>query len=348
MLVTQMGVRVMSERTPDFTVSLADVAKHAGVSAATASKALNGKFDVNAITRSRVEAAARELGYQPNSLARGLMGAKTGTVGVITSDLEGRFALPILMGVEDELGTERVLTFLCDARGDKAREGRLVRALLARQVDGVIVVGRQNDERDSLGPLPVPVVYAYAFSSDPADLSVTVDNVQVGRAAAAHIAGTGRRQIAHISGDFEHGAARDRSTGIREFLAERGIPTRGETMFGDWSEGWGRAAAQRVLEQTPATDAIICASDQLARGALDLLATRGVSVPQEIAVMGVDNWAVIAENARPTLTTIDLQLEYLGRVAARQLQSLSAGEHLSGVQRLPGALVIRDSTIPRL
>jgi DNA-binding LacI/PurR family transcriptional regulator len=146
--------------------SLADVAVHAGVSAATASKALNGRADVNEATRARVEEAARVLGYVPNSLARGLLGARTGTVGIITSDLEGRFAIPILMGVEDALGIDRILSFLCDARGDELREDSLIASLLARRVDGLILVGRQNDRRRSIGRLPVPVVYAYAESDD--------------------------------------------------------------------------------------------------------------------------------------------------------------------------------------
>lgn len=339
----------MTDVTPNPAISLADVAKRAGVSPSTASKALNAKFDVNEGTRVRVEAAARELGYLPNSLARGLMGAKTGTVGVITSDLEGRFALPILMGVEDALGTDRVLAFLCDARGDEAREQRIIASLLARRVDGIIVVGNQTDERPSLGQnLPVPVVYAYAMSDDPADLSVTVDNVQIGRIAAQHVIDVGRRRIAHISGEAPHGASKDRLAGISSVLEENeDISLVGRPLFGDWSEGWGRAATEILLDSGEEIDGIICASDQLARGTLDTLLGRGIQVPNDIAVIGVDNWVVMAENSRPALTTVDMQLEKLGRVVANRLQRATVGEPAAGIERLPGAVVIRDSTIPR-
>lgn len=337
----------MSEKIPSEAVSLADVAARAGVSAATASKALNGRADVNEATRARIEESARELGYLPNYVARGLMGAKTSTVGVVTTDLEGRFALPILMGVEDALGTERVLTFLCDARGDEEREHHLIKALLARRVDGIIMVGRQTDERPSVGELPVPVVYAYSHSDGIGDLSIVPDNIQVGRVATEHLLGLGRRRIAHISGEAAHGAARDRLAGVDAALEAAGIPRAGDALFGDWSEGWGRAAAAMVLDRGEPIDGIVAGSDQIARGVLETLRDRGVDVPADVAVVGVDNWEALAENSRPALTTVDMQLKRLGRVAAIRLQAATAGNPSSGIERLPGDIVIRNSTIPR-
>lgn len=328
-------------------VGLADVARRAGVSASTASKALNARPDVNEATRLRVEEAARELGYLPNGLARGLLGAKTGTVGVVTSDLEGRFALPILMGVEDTLGLDRILTFLCDARGDAVREQGLIATLLARRVDGLILVGRQTDPRPSLGRLPVPVIYAYAQSDDPDDLSVGVDNVDVGRMAARHLVGIGRRRLVHISGEPYHGAAVDRAAGVTEVLTAADLTLAAEPLFGDWSEGWGRAAAERALALVPDLDGIVCASDQIARGVLETLNERGVAVPDDVAVIGVDNWMALAENARPALTTVDLQLTQVGRLAARRLLRASVGESAPGTDLVSGSLVIRDSTVPR-
>jgi LacI family transcriptional regulator len=328
--------------------SLADVAVHAGVSAATASKALNGRADVNEATRARVEEAARVLGYVPNSLARGLLGARTGTVGIITSDLEGRFAIPILMGVEDALGIDRILSFLCDARGDELREDSLIVSLLARRVDGLILVGRQNDRRRSIGRLPVPVVYAYAESDDPDDMSVTIDNVEVGRRAAQHLLGLGRRRIAHISGEAGHSAATDRVRGATDAIVDAGLPDPSpNVLFGDWTEGWGRAATEIVLDGGSEIDALICASDQIARGALDTLHERGVRVPQDIAVIGVDNWTSLAAHSRPPLTTVDMQLQQLGRVAGHRLQRATAGDQRGGVERIPGDVVIRESTVPR-
>src|SRR5919112_5123832 len=182
--------------------TLADVARLAGVSVATASKAINGRDHVRAETRSRVLEAAEQLSFTPNSLARSLLAGRTGTVGLLTSDLEGRFSIPILMGAEDAFGAGRVAVFLCDARGDTIREQHHVQALLSRRVDGLIVVGSRTDPRPSLGrKLPVPVVYTYAPSEDPEDLSIVPDNVDAGRIAVGHLLACGRTRVAHITGD---------------------------------------------------------------------------------------------------------------------------------------------------
>ena len=160
--------------------------------------------------------AADRLSFSPNPLARGLLAGRTGTVGLLTSDLEGRFVIPILMGAEDAFGAGQVNVFLCDARGDTIREQHHLRALLSRRVDGLIVVGRQTDPRPSLGhDIPVPVVYAYAPSDDPADLSLTPDNVGAGRIAVEHLVACGRTRIAHITGDPAYAAAQDRAVGAR-------------------------------------------------------------------------------------------------------------------------------------
>src|SRR3954451_3612260 len=192
------------------TATLTDVARLAGVSVATASKALNGRSQVRAETRQRVIEAAERLSFRPNQLARGLLAGRTGTVGLLTSDLEGRFSIPILMGAEDAFGAGEVAVFLCDARGDTIREQHHVRALLGRRVDGLIVVGSRTDPRPSLGrDLPVPVVYAYAPSTDEDDLSLIVDNVQGGADSVDFLVARGRRRIAHITGEHGYAASQD-------------------------------------------------------------------------------------------------------------------------------------------
>jgi LacI family transcriptional regulator len=132
-------------------VTLRDVARLAGVSIATASKALNGQPQVRAATRARVIEAAERLSFSPNALAQGLITQRTGTVGLLTSDLEGRFSIPILMGAEDAFGSDQISVLLCDARGDSVRERHYLRTLLSRRVDGLIVVGARPDTRSSLG-----------------------------------------------------------------------------------------------------------------------------------------------------------------------------------------------------
>ena len=330
-------------------VTLADVAKAAGVSLSTASKALNGRDEVSAITRQRVVDAARKMSFTPSQVARSLLAGRTGTVGLLTSDLEGRFVIPILMGAEDAFGAGEVNVFLCDARGDAIREHYHLRALLNRRVDGIIVVGSQTDPRPSLGhDLPVPVVYAYAPSEDPTDLSITPDNEAGGREAIEHLVSVGRSRIAHITGDPSYAAARDRVTGSLAALRAAGLEPVGDVMFSNWSERWGRDATAALLARYPDVDGIVCGSDQIARGALDTLRDLGRSVPEDVAIVGFDNWEILATNARPELTSIDANLQELGRTAALRVFDAIAGEEVEyGTTHLPVKLVIRGSTIPR-
>ncbi|TXR51309.1 LacI family DNA-binding transcriptional regulator [Quadrisphaera setariae] len=332
------------------TATLRDVARLAGVSTATASKAINGRPDVKAATRERVLEAARQLAFSPNAVARSLSAGRTGTVGLLTSDLEGRFSLPVLMGAEDALGVHETSVFLCDARGDAIREQHHIRALLSRQVDGLIVVGARPDSRPSLGQhLPVPVVYAYSPSEDPQDLSLVVDNEAGGRLAVDHLITSGRTRIAHITGDPGYGASHDRVRGARERLAEAGLGLAGDQVwFGSWTEGWGRGATRMLLERNPGVDAIFAGSDQIARGVLDVLHEKGLRVPEDVAVIGFDNWEAMAGESRPALTTVDMQLEVLGRRAAEHLSAAIAGRSRKGTVELPCRLVQRSSTAPVL
>lgn len=339
----------MSDAIAARTVTLSDVARAAQVSISTASKALNDRDDVAAATKARVLAVAEQLSFTPNVVARGLLAGRSGTVGLLTSDLEGRFMIPILMGAEDAFGEGRVNVFLCDARGDAIREQHHLRALLSRRVDGIIVVGRSTDPRRSLGQnIPVPVVYAYAPSDDPRDLSLTPDNVAGGRMAVEHLIACGRTRIAHVTGDPAYAAAQDRLAGARQALDEAGLTMVGEPMFSEWTEHWGRDAAAMLLQRYPDIDAIFCGSDQIARGVLDTARDLGRVVPDDLAVIGYDNWEVLADNSRPGLTSIDANLQKLGRKAAeRVFAAIDGREAESGIRTVPVRLVIRGSTIAR-
>ena len=328
--------------------TLADVARLAGVSIATASKAINGRDQVRAETRIRVLEAAEQLAFSPNALAKGLLQGRSGTVGLITSDLEGRFSIPVLMGAEDAFGTGSVSVFLCDARGDAIRERHHLNALLSRRVDGLIVVGSATDARPSLGSnIPVPVVYAYAPSESPHDVSITSDNVGAGTMAIQHLITCGRTRIAHVSGDPAYRAAQDRAHGARLAFDKAGLePVGGQTYFGAWTEGWGRGAARMLVQQFPDLDAIFCGSDQIARGVIDALRELGLEVPRDVSVVGFDNWEVLATNSRPELTSVDMNLERIGSVAAQQLFQAIDGSGTGASQVLPCRIVTRESSAP--
>ncbi|MEV0595341.1 LacI family DNA-binding transcriptional regulator [Nonomuraea cavernae] len=324
-----------------------DVASLAGVSIATASKALNGRQDVRDSTRQRVLAAAEQLAFQPNALARGLLSGQTRTVGLLTSDSVGRFGIPVLLGAEDAFGAGEMAVLLCDARGDAIREQHHLRALLSRRVDGLIVVGESTDPRPSVSrDLPVPVVYAYGPSDDPGDVSFVPDDVGGAATAVHHLLALGRRRIAHVTGPEDYKASRDRAEGLREALAAADLPQAGETLWGGWSQRWGRHAAEMLLMAQPDVDAVFCGSDQIAAGFVEAARERGRRVPDDLAVVGYDNWEVLSTETRPALTTVDMNLERLGRTAAQHLFAAIDGRATPGVHRMPCRLVIRDSTAP--
>ncbi len=337
----------MADETLRPTVTVVDVAARAGVSAGTVSKALNGRGQLKAQTRARVLSAAEELGFHVNLLARNLLEGRTYTVGVLTDDSFGRFTMPVMLGAEDTLGAGQISVLLCDGRGDRIREQHYLRTLLNRRVDGIIVTGRSAHPRPTLGrDLPIPVVYALVQSEDPADISITHDDHGGAALATRHLLDTGRRRIAHITGPATHIAVQHRSAGAIEALAEVGeVLVLEQPLTGQWSERWGREATTKLLRTGEPFDGLFCGSDQIARGALDTLREAGRRVPDQVGVIGVDNWVVMAEGARPSLSTIDLNLAELGHRAADALLAALKGHPLPpGTQSLPCRLVARAST----
>src|SRR3954451_18453845 len=242
--------------------TVTDVAALAGVSVGTASKALNGRGQLRDSTRDRVLAAAEQLGFQPNALARGLLAGRSYTVGVLTTDSFGRFTIPIMLGVEDALGAGEMSTLLCDRRGDPLREQHYVRTLLGRRVDGIVVTGRRRDPRPPIGALPIPAVYVYGLSEQAEDLSIVSDDEQGAELAVNHLLRTGRTAIAHVTGPGRHVSARLCGQGApgaarvwarahllgpgraRRRARRAAAPTalgarRGGALWGEWSEAWG-------------------------------------------------------------------------------------------------------------
>ncbi|MFT4029608.1 MAG: LacI family DNA-binding transcriptional regulator [Protaetiibacter sp.] len=328
--------------------TLSDVAEQAQVSLATASKALNGVPGVRDATRTRVLDAAKELGFAPNLVARNLARNRSETIGLLTSDMAGRFVLPILMGAEDAFGIDEFSVILSDARGDAIREQHHVQLLLSRRVDAFMVVGHDNDPRPPIElPAQVPIIYVYAPSTSAGHLSITPDNRQGAGLAVDHLLGIGRRRIAHVTGDPGSTAARERREGIEAALGAHGLVAAFETRFGDWTERWGRAAAGLLLEGDPEVDGVVCDSDVIARGVLEGLQAQGRSIPGDVAVIGFDNWDVVVDGPVPPLTSIDMDFQNLGRAAAQHLMAALRGTAPpTGVIREPCRLVIRGSTIP--
>jgi len=322
--------------------TIRDVAAAAGVSISTASKALNGQGKLRAETRDRVAKAARQLDFAPNTLAQALLAGRSFTVGLITTDSFGRFSIPVMLGAEDALGTGLISVFMCDTRDDPERERRYIEMLSARRVDGLIVTGRRIEPRPALRAGPgIPVVYAMTQPDD-GGAAVLPDDEGGGRLAADHLLAIGRRRIAHVAGPERFLAARLRARGFSAALAAAGVEPCGAIRYGEWGERWGREAAGQLLADQP--DAIFCGSDQIARGVADTLRAVGRRVPDDVALVGFDNWAPMTLGALPPLTSVDPCLEEVGRAAAGQLLAAIGGERPRGVHKVPGRLAVRESS----
>jgi LacI family transcriptional regulator, galactose operon repressor len=323
--------------------TIRDVAAAAGVSIGTASKALNGQGKLRPETRERVAQAAQRLGFAPNTLAQALLAGRSFTVGLITTDSFGRFSIPVMLGAEDALGIGQISVFMCDTREDPERERRYVEMLTARRVDGLIVTGRRIEPRPPVrAGGGIPVVYAMTQPASGEDPAVLPDDEGGGRMAGEHLLRIGRTRIAHITGPGRFLGARLRARGLVEALVAAGAQQCGETKYGEWTERWGREAAGQLLADRP--DAIFCGSDQIARGVADTLRAVGRRVPDDVALVGFDNWGPMALGALPPLTSIDMCLQDVGRVAAEYLLAAIGGEPAHGVHTVPCRLVVREST----
>lgn len=329
--------------------TIRDVARLAGVSIGTASKALNASGRLRQETRDRVVRVAREIGYRPNDLAQSLHRAKSMTVGIISNDSFGRFTLPIVEALEEQLADAGIAIFMCNATDDPARERQHLDQLLGKRIDGLVVTARRADMRPPIGPVPpgLPVLYVYSQADDADALSLVPDDEGGARLAVNHLVGLGRRRIAHVTGPERFEAVRLRHRGYLAALSQAGLEASPDFyLSGPWSEAWGRDAVARLFDSnsSPTPDAIFCGNDQIARGVADALRDRGVGVPAEVAIVGFDNWQVMTEAARPPLSSIDMNLQALGREAGACLIAMMGGERTGGIRRLPCTLVVRESS----
>ena len=328
-------------------VTIRDVATRAGVSVGTVSKALNGRGKLRPETRDRVAAVARELDFAPNILARGLLDGHTYTVGVVTTGSFGRLSTPVMLGASDALGAERISVFMCAGRDLPGRERQQVEMLLSRRVDGFIVAGRRIEPRPSIGMLRgIPVVYAMTQPLDSDEPAILPDDLGGGLLAGEHLTGLGRRRLGHITGPERFLAARKRAQGFCQAVvaAEAELPAN-HVLYGEWSESWGREAAQLLLRTATGVDAIFCGSDKIARGVSDTLRRAGCRVPEDIALVGFDNWGPLVLGADPPLTSVDMCLKNIGRMAAGYLLSAISGTPMSGVHIAPCRLAVRSSSV---
>lgn len=302
-------------------VNIADVAREAGVSAQTVSRALNNKGEISPDTRERVLATVERLGYRPNTLARGLVTQKTSTLGLVVPDIANPFFSEVARGAEDAAHDEGYSLLLCNAMENPAREMEALRTLDAQSVDGIILCSSRlsdNDLTSMMGSLPAVVLVNRNLPIGSMRCAC-IDDEAGAYGAVGHLLGSGRRTIAFLAGPAASNSGRRRGLGYRRALAEAGLAADpGLTLECAPDLEGGYEAARQMLAARPQTDALLCYNDLVAVGALQALTALGRRVPEEVAVIGFDD-ILLAALVMPPLTTLRSDRQRLGAEAVRLL-----------------------------
>jgi LacI family transcriptional regulator len=336
------------ERLPRQRVTIYDVAEAAGVSASTASRALSGRRTVKAATRRAVLAAARRLGYRANTIAQSLRIESTRTVGMVIPQISNPFFPLLVEAVERALLATRRELLLCDSQSSSELELARVDALVARQVDGLILVpcdARQDNAALASAQAYVPLVLLDRSVEGAACDYVGVDHAAGVRMAVEHVASLGCRRLAFASAAPTGSAGKLRLQAYLDAACEVDVSAPDRVELDDFSAEAGQRAAARLLERPDPPDAIICGADVIALGVLSVIQARGLSVPGDVAVTGFDD-IPYAEFSSPALTTVRQPTDALGRECVRLLEERIADPnkpHTSSI--FTPTLVARRSTL---
>ncbi|OMH31474.1 LacI family DNA-binding transcriptional regulator [Tersicoccus sp. Bi-70] len=333
-------------------VTIADVARAAGVSKGAVSYALNNRPGVSEATRSRILAHARELGFKPNAQARSLSSSRAFAIGlVIARDpaLLGSdpFFPGFIAGLETVLADEDVTLVLTVATRPGAEERAYRRLADGGRVDGFVLSDlRCADNRIALlRETGLPVVTLNRPDTDSPFPAVLVDDTAGVRNAVEHLIGLGHRRIGHVAGpqDLIHGRSRFRAW--RDTMTEHGLDA-DLVAFTDFGAGSGVAGTEELLARTDPPTALVYANDVMAIAGMSAIAAGGRSVPGDVSVVGYDD-APIAGHLNPGLTTVATSPVHWGELTARVLlRAIEHGPHLPDVTMAPPALVVRGSTAP--
>jgi DNA-binding LacI/PurR family transcriptional regulator len=321
-------------------VTIQDVAREAGVSVSTVSRAFTVPEMVKDETRHYVLATAERMGYRPNRAARGLITGKTGNLGVIVPDLSNPFFPNVLKGVQARAREADYAVFLADCDENPVEEMALVQAM-AKQVDGVILCSsRMSATQLEQVVGTTSLVFINRQVRDQA--AVTMDAAGGIRQAVDHLAALGHRKIAYLSGPRTSWSNRERRRGLRR-AAREDLEIVELGPFAPRFDGGPHAADLALAE---GVTAIIAYNDLMALGVMSRLADRGVSVPRQMSVVGFDDIAM-AGMATPPLTSVSMQNERAGRAAVDLLLSLLTvtGAEAGDLRReLECQLIVRAST----
>jgi len=334
--------------------TIKDVARLAGVSVTTVSRALNGHDDVNPETRRRIQEVAEQLGYSPNIAARTLVSKRSRTLGLLLSALtrnsvKDNIVFEMLCGMNDRAAELEYDLVLFNTTPQKQRQKSYKALCKERGVDGVIMMGMRLDDPylEEMLHASIPCV----LIDIPIERKKTIgyvmtDNVQGALEAVTHLIGLGHRHIGMINGHAQAAVSIQRLDGYKQALERHGIPFDERYVEdGAFREDGGKDAAFRLLTAHPELTAIFCASDLMALGAVQAIRALGKRVPEDISIIGFDN-IVAAQYCTPALTTVNQDKYQMGYLAAAILIDMLEGRQVQRYRTMPAELIVRASTGP--
>ena len=302
--------------------SIKDVAKEAGVSIATVSRVLNDIDVVNEDTKKKVLDAIKKLGYRPNIVARSLKTQRTSTIGILIPDIASQFYPDIVRGAEDVTNIYDYNIILCNSDFDVEKEKEYLRVLKEKMVDGVIYISSSLNEEilDLINELDLKTVLVETKDKEGRLPSVTIDNISASYEGTKYLIDLGLNNLAFIGVNEENmNAWGERYIGFVNALKDAGLEVDEELCyFKNLTVKTGYQAIQRFTENNKKFDGIVCASDEIAMGAINALREKGIRVPEDVSVIGFNN-NILGEIFYPKLTTISQPSYDMGSVAVRML-----------------------------
>lgn len=329
-------------------LTIKDIAEKAGVSYATVSRALNNHRDVNEDTKKKILKIAREMGYQPNAIAQGLVKKETKTIGLLIPDITNPFFPEVARGIEDAAGEAGYTIFLCNTNWDTERESNYLDVLLQKQVDGIIMAPSSENLNHLKKILDsgIKIVFISRMIKHPNSISIIIDNVSGAQMAVEHLVKKGHKKIAFIGGFQDISASSERLKGYKYALEENNLEiNKAYIKNGDFKRETGHVMMHNLLNLDQKPTAVFAANDLLALGAIQAIKEEGLSVPSDIAVIGFDD-IEFASLPEIQLTTVAQPKYDMGKMAFETLikQLKGEGDNIGKKILLEPRLIIRGTT----
>jgi LacI family repressor for deo operon, udp, cdd, tsx, nupC, and nupG len=321
------------------------VAEAAGVSTATVSRAFQSPERVTPETRQRIYEAAESLRYTPNALARRLRTSKSHLIVAIVPDIVNPFWAEVIRGVEDAAQENGYSMLLADTQNLVENEQRCANLILSRQVDGAILCLPRIPQMRTFGRLPI--VNACELANDPTISSIGIDDSEAFQNATTFLISLGHRSIGLVGGPIASAPNINRRAGFEKAMTEAGLCVDPRfCLEGNYTPESGRRAAENILSYSDKVTAIMCITDLLAMGALQAAQSKGMSVPNDVSIMGFDD-IVPAKFTNPPLSTVNQPRNQIGREAALMLIDILQNPSIPPRKFvLPTHIVVRGSTAP--